>query len=335
MFGGLQVTTLADDDPATSADTTASQSVSNPGGAPPADIYPTWLSQATAPGSSSCLSTVLGSDGVVGGVADLPYEHGSTSGPAQLSLVKNVTATVPVIPAPVTILDQIDTNLGTAEGETTSAVGPAGTLVVNATSRSSDIRAIVLNIPTAVPAIAATYGILRAEALTASANATGQTAGSAPAPSVSSANLRLWIYDPANLLSTPAVCTRRSNPLALPTPEPAGYCIVDHDISSVTGLTPISLDETIGVPTTGPKIHFNVSITEGTPSTSVQTGSRGTTWTASVKPLIAAVGLCVSTLAAPNCTPDGTVDTSTKVLDVSTNIDLGTVRAQAVYGFPV
>jgi hypothetical protein len=29
------------------------------------------------------------------------------------------------------------------------------------------------------------------------------------------------------------------------------------------------------------------------------------------------------------------VDTSTKVLDVSTNIDLGTVRAQAVYGFPV
>jgi hypothetical protein len=243
---------------------------------------------------------------------------------------KNVVATLPIIPAPITVLDQTDMS-ATADGETTSDAGPIDTIVTAATLRSNDVRAIVLAVPTTVPAVAATYGLLRAETVTATANATAKTSGSPAAPSVTSATLRIWVYDPANLLTAPAVCTSRSSGI-----QPLGYCIIDHDISSATPLTLPSplLDETIAVPG-GQKVHWVITMSEAAAAIATQTGTRGTTWTAQSHPLVASVGACVTAVGAASCVPNGQADIATKLLDLSVNIDLGSVKAQAEYGFPV
>lgn len=330
-FGGATVNTLADDDPATPTNTTDSQTVNAPGGAPPSDIYPNWIAQSSVPGSASCLSTVLGPNGVSGGDDDLGYEHGSVTGPAALTLSKVVSSAAPSIPTAITVLDRIDSNTSTADAETFSDMGPVGTLVATSVKRVADLRALVMAAPTYSPAIAATYGLLRIEPVTATVTATAVSSGSAPAPSVTSAMLRIWVYDPQNQLTVGTTCTRRSEPFV---GEPAGYCIVDHDIASASGLPPLTLDESVSVPAVGPTMRWQVSVTEPAATTSTQTGARGTVWSAESTPLVASVHMCVTAAGASTCNPDG-LPTPDKALDIGVGIDLGSVKAQAVYGFPV
>jgi hypothetical protein len=328
-FGQVQVSTIADDDPATTTPQTSTPYPSTqnaPSGSLPSDIYPAWITQSSLSGSVACQSTVLGPDGVLGGDTDLPYEHGSSVGPPQLTASKDVSAAVPEISQPIKLTDRIDADTTKPETETTNKVGPAGTVVATTVQRSPDTRVMVFNMSsTAPPIAAATYGLFRVEALEATVKATGQSSGTPPVPTVTSATLRIWIYDLKNQV-TP--CTRRSTGS-----EPAGYCIIDHDISSTTAATLPVVDETVTDTTNHRTYRWTITVTEGAPVTSTQTGSRGTTWTGQISPLVANVALCATVTNGDACTPDE-IPNSLKALDLSASIDLGSPKAQSVFGFP-
>ena len=190
-------------------------------------------------------------------------------------------------------------------------------VVATAQSTTGDARVLVINAPALPTPVLAPYGLLRIEPLTSTVTSSGSQAGTPTAPTISSGTMKIWIYDPLNLLSVVAgVCTARSVP-----PDPVGYCIISRSVA-----VPLAVTQTTSLPEVGSQsLRFTVSINATPGATSTSVTSAKSVWQAQLSPATASVRMCVTSAADCNTAAGKTVDQQVTV-------DLGQILAQAVKG---
>ncbi|GAC1409035.1 MAG: hypothetical protein NVSMB57_01210 [Actinomycetota bacterium] len=310
-FGPPPASTLADDDPLTAAPDTQSQSVSWAGGGVPADIS-LLVPQSALPAQASCLSTMLGPDAVRGGDPDLPYGSGSANGAPTTTFQTDDTAGL----AGLGLVQLLSVGTATVSGSL-NANPSLDSIVATAQSTTGDTRVFVINAPALPTPVLAPYGLLRIEPLTSTVTSSGSQAGTPAVPAISSGTMKIWIYDPLNLLTVAVgACTARSV-----APDPVGYCIISRSVS-----VPLSVTQTTSLPQAGAQsLRFTVSVNATPGATSTSVTNTKSVWQAQLSPATASVRMCVTSAADCNTAAGKTVDQQV-------TIDLGQILAQAVKG---
>ncbi|MHB8510660.1 MAG: type IV pilus modification PilV family protein [Actinomycetota bacterium] len=308
-FGGDQKSCIIEDDPMSPSYN--AQGYQTNSGTWPSAVLPGDIASLDTLGAGlsteQCTASVVGSDYLHPGLA---YGQASIGPDATQLISSDDTAGLAGL-GTVQIL-----SVGAASATSTVSHTPdATTNIATAQQTTADTQVMVIN--AAGLSLLATNGLLRIESMNSTATAYGLASGTPASPTISSTGqMKIWVYDPSNLLSVAPAgpCTSRS---ALP--DPVGYCIIQKSVSASAS---VNLSESL--PETGATARWTVTLNAPGGATSTSVTASRSVWQSQFAPATATVEFCVTT--GSDCSALG------KTVDHTVTLDMGSVLAQAIYG---